>query len=403
MAKAQPVKARTNNRIESKKKRLVPVFIVLFSICLAVLGADLGLRVVGKRLLYYRPNEMFLDRWPPLPLVSRYRKNVRFTGQTFGDLAAMQSDARLRQTRQVVFETDAFGFRNRPAFLDDDVCDVIVLGDSFGAGLGTTQNRIWAAQLRRRYGVRAYNLSIPGGSPWQGYVHLASEIDRLRVGPDTLVLVTVFSGNDLDDYYYDRNVDFDALPWNTPLAALGVRAAGFARRSPILGLFSRLRHGNDSGTKVLIRELPHGGKMLFYQPYLTSINRTTEMVREHDNFPRLLDTIRDIRTVAEDHGCRMAVVLFPGKEEIYRWIVEGAPPWEKESGQGGLGRALKDSCKKDGIRFLDLKQPLVIAAEQEWKSAGDVIYWADDTHWNVKGHGIVADIIHGALLAPKPH
>lgn len=383
-----------------KKQWLIPIAIVLISTGLAILGADLALRLFGEKLLYYRPHEMFIERWPKLPLVSRYKPDVRYEGEVYGDLAAMMGDARLRETRRIVFETDSFGFSNSSGPRNGDAYDAIILGDSFGVGLGTTQHRTWVAQLRERYGIRAYNLSMPG-SPWQSYVHFAMEAARLPVHTASVVLVTLFSGNDLDDDYYDdENGALTALPWNNGWQTLGVGVKSFVKRSPILQLASRLRHGNRSAAKVLVRELPDGRPMLFYEPYVDSGNRTAEMARGHENYPRLLSTIRGIRRVAADHKLMVVVVLFPSKEEIYAWAVEGLRPWGNKTRRGGLGPALEASCREDGVKFIDLTSSLAGAAEREWEDSGDIIYWTDDTHWNETGHGLVADIIHEAIFAP---
>lgn len=383
---------------ENKRPWLIPIIIILISTGLAILGSDLALRSFGGKLLYYRPHEMFIERWPRLPLISRYKPDVLYEGEVYGDLAAMVGDVRLRETRQVLFETDAFGFSNSSECRNDDACDVIVLGDSFGVGLGTTQNRTWVAQLRKRYGVRTYNLSIPG-SPWQSCVNFAMEAGRLPVHPDSVVLVTLFSGNDLDDDYYNKDMVLSALPWNNVWEATGVRVTSFVKRSPILQLAGRLRHGNCSAAKVLVRELPDDRPMLFYAPYVTSKNRTADMVRDHRNYSSLVGTVRGIKKVAADHGLTVVVALFPSKEEVYEWIIEESQPWDKRETRGGLGVALKTLCEQDKVSFIDLTPSLVAAAERVWKNSGDIIYWHDDTHWNEKGHDIVADIIYEAISA----
>jgi hypothetical protein len=387
---------------EKIKKGLIPMAVVVLSTALALLGADLGLRLFGEKLLYYRPHEMFVNRWPKLPLVSRYRKNVRYEGETYGDLAAMLGDARYRQKRRVAFETDTWGFSNGGEDRNDAAADVIILGDSFGVGLGTTQSRTWVARLRERYGIRAYNLSIPG-SPWQSYVNFTQEADRLRLRPETVVLVALFSGNDLDDDYYEGGkTDLAELPWNGAWAALGVRAASVARRSPIVMLGGRLFNGNRSAPKVLVRQLPDGRPMLFYEPYVTSRDRTGAMARAHANYPALMNTIRGVKKAAAGRGLTTVIVLFPGKEEVYDWVVDGRQPWDRKRGQGGLGEALVESCREEGLKFVDLAPALTEAAEKEWKNSGELIYWADDTHWNEKGHAIVADAIHEAVFPGTP-
>ena len=83
------------------------------------------------------------------------------------------------ETRSIDFITDSYGFRNKP--LDEGpVYDILLLGDSFTVGNGTTQESTWATLLSSRYNLKVYNLAIPG-SPWHSYVNLAMEMERLDI------------------------------------------------------------------------------------------------------------------------------------------------------------------------------------------------------------------------------
>jgi hypothetical protein len=385
------------------RRRKVPAKLALAVITsvIAILSADFMLRIFGNELLYYRPHEMFIERRPELPLVSRYKRGVEYSGETYGDLAAMIGDERLREKRPIVFKTDAFGFRNSPEARDRKAYDLIVLGDSFGVGNGTTQDLTWVALLQGRYGIETYNLSIPG-SPWQSYVHLGTEIKRLPVHPRSVVLLAIFSGNDLDEYYYPRDAAISDLPWSSPTEKFRVRASTFARRSPIRQLVSRLSRGNQSADQVLIREFVDGRKILFFQPHVTRKNRTEAMIREHANYEKLLYTIRGINRIAGEHKLPVAILLIPSKEEVYEWVLERTGAWSTDTRPSGLAAALDSFCRENNLSFLDLKPLLVEAAEKAFKESGELVYWTDDTHWNVKGHGIVADIVHRTIFPSSP-
>lgn len=382
-------------KVEYRKPRtvLVNLALVAISTVVTILGADLVLRLFADKLLYYRPHEMFIERCPELPLVSRYKKNVDYSGETYGDLAAMIGDEHLREKRPIVFKTDSFGFRNSEEIRDHDAYDLIVLGDSFGVGNGTTQDRTWAALLQGHYGIKTYNLSIPG-SPWQSYVHLATEIKRLPVHPKTIVLLALFSGNDLDERYY--NADIEDLPWSSTGKTLLVRISTFVRRSPIRQCVRRLRH--RSVEHVLVKDFVDGRKILFYPPYVNAKNRSEAMTLDHPNYDKLLHVIREIDRVAGDHHATLVILLLPSKEEVYEWVVEGYPPWTASAKPSGLGAALDNFCRQNNLSFFDLKPSLMEAAKKEFEESGGLIYWTDDTHWNEKGHGIVASIVYRATF-----
>lgn len=370
--------------------------LVALSSGVALLGADLVLRLFADRFLYYRPHEMFVERWPDLPVVTRYERNVEYAGETHGDLAAMIGDQALRERRPIAFRTDAFGFRNGEEAGDRRAYDLIVLGDSFGVGNGTTQERTWVSLLGRR-GLKAYNLSMPG-APWQHYVHLVSRIEGLPVHSGSLLLLALFSGNDLDDDYRERPVDLSRLPWSSPGERLGVRASTFLRRSPLRQLASRLGAGNGAAGEVLVRDFVDGRKVLFYRPYAARKERTAAMVRNHRQYGALLDAIRRINRVAGERRLRPAIVLFPSKEEVYEWVLAGAAPWTTEPAPSGLAAALGDFCRQNGLSFVDLKPALVRASREEFAASGQLLYWTDDTHWNERGHAVVGDLLYRHLV-----
>jgi len=83
--------------------------LALTLLLMGVTISDLILRITAAKLLYYRPHEMFIHRWPARPYLDRYTANVDYHGDTYGDLAALSGIKTLREPRKVIFRTDAFG------------------------------------------------------------------------------------------------------------------------------------------------------------------------------------------------------------------------------------------------------------------------------------------------------
>jgi hypothetical protein len=103
---------------------------------------------------------------------------------------------------------------------------------------------------------------------------------------------------------------------------------------------------------------------------------------------------------AEEQGLTVKVVLIPSKVEVYGWVEDGAPPWSTPSTPSGFSVALEKIARQNGLEFLDLKPFLVGEAKEAYASSGELLWWYDDTHWNVRGHDVVASIIYDELLAP---
>ena len=79
----------------------------------------------------------------------------------FGDLVAIDGRTRaaIAEPRLVKYHTDSLGFRNDADYAGQQV---LLVGDSIVAGSGSTQADILSDQLKRDYGIDAYNLAFPG-------------------------------------------------------------------------------------------------------------------------------------------------------------------------------------------------------------------------------------------------
>ena len=140
---------------------------------------DLILRPTLGHRLHYTPTNFSPHRYPELPIVARWDYDQILEMESFGDLAAMIGDPALQERRRIVFRTDEFGFRNIPR---SEPANVLILGDSFSAGTGTTDEDTFPRLLESNYGFRTYNLSYPGG-PYDQFITFAIEWPRLKVTP----------------------------------------------------------------------------------------------------------------------------------------------------------------------------------------------------------------------------
>ncbi len=148
-----------------------------------------------ERRLSYTPLNVSAHKLPRLPILGRWDARLDLEDELYGDLATIAGDPALREPRRIRFVTDQAGFRNERI---PPQIDLLVLGDSFGAGWGTTQDNIFARLLETRYGRRVYNLFYPGG-PYNQYLDFVLESPRLGLSPQAKMVWTFYTGNDLDD------------------------------------------------------------------------------------------------------------------------------------------------------------------------------------------------------------
>jgi hypothetical protein len=368
---------------------LKPLLLSLAITCLALAGLDLFLRPVMGHRLHYRPENIFTRKLPRLPILGRWDAHAAFTGEGYGDLAAMAGEPSLRESRLIEFRTDAAGFRNQE---DNRPIDLVVVGDSFAAGVGTIQEQVFPRLLETRYGRRTYNLSYPGG-PWLEYVNFAIESPRLTFTPKALLLWTLYTGNDLDDTY-GATWDIEALPWRSKLDAWTVTYRTFRNRSPLNQLMEGLRRRvirDRDG--VVRRRLPDGGPMLFHRAQEMSASRTRMEVERHQNFPKLEQTLGAMRALTGRLGVDVVILILPTKGEVYRWVLNERAPRPEDAEPSGFAAAVLAACERNRLECIDTKPVLVERARRLWESSRVFLWWRDDTHLNERGHEAVAAFI----------
>jgi hypothetical protein len=374
------------------------VSLVLLSVCLAVTLFDLAARPLLLYLFGVRPADRYIHRWQELPLLQRYTPSVTFVGATYGDLAAVSGRGDWREWRRIRFVTDEYGFRNESPGpgLEARPLDLIVLGDSFGVAAGTSQEEILSSRLARDFGLSVYNLSISREGPQQEYANLLLEGTRLKTREGACVLWLIFAGNDLDDPHYPELENPRPLRAGL-LSGLAHNIRDFRSRSPVRRLLSR------GGAKLVIeKKFIDGRQVLFHQDYAQRRGRTAEDVMRHPNLLNLKTSLGAVGRLAGERRLTVAVALVPSKEEVYSWVLDGAPPWSTRGEPSGLSTVLRGLCEQHGFRFLDLKPALVEASRREYEKSGALLWWRDDTHWNGDGQRAAATVIYETLLRTSP-
>ena len=251
-----------------------------------------------------------------LPDVYRYRSNLEAVIEVRGSLERI-SGIEVEPVWKMSFQTDAFGFRNKPHDPRRKL-DLIVLGDSFGVG-AVPQEATWTALFEERFGLSTYNLSVGGANPIQEVFTLRRHWPRLKRSGCRLVLWTLFSGNDLEELSGAKGSLTNEIPtwlrWNNI----------FAKRSPLRYAIRKASARFEvSPTRVLRRQL--GEKtILFHRGYQEAKNRTLTEVVQHPNYARLQRAFQEMRSFAEEQPIEVAVILVPPKSEVYSWVLSEEP------------------------------------------------------------------------------
>lgn len=372
----------------------IKMTMLIASTSIAICVADTALRLFAGHLVYYRAHSELLRRDTRHPGLGHYLPNSRSDRSTFGDLAAMSGNPSHRVPRREIFETDARGFRNTiPS--DRKPFDIIVLGDSFGMGLGSTQEETWTSILEKQ-GHSLYNLSLPATCAAHGAARLALELPSLSLTQDATILVPIYVGNDLEECSteVEKSLAERHASWVT---SARIAVEDYRARSPLRQFGMRLVYRwLFADPVVTARDLPDGRSVLFYKPHTRAAQLSAAEVTLNPNFAVLTKALLKIQEIANHHHASMVVVILPTKEEVYEWILRGVSPDAAHRDTSGFATAIQTFCAAHAMRCFDLTLQFQDAAHTAFRN-GNLLWWTDDSHWNRDGHEVAARLVTQAL------
>jgi hypothetical protein len=370
---------------------LLSVIAVSFSL----VGLDVILRPTFGHKLHYSPFNVTSHKLPELPIVGRWDPNLTLVTESYGDLAAMTGDPAVREVRNIVFRTDEYGFRNIPG---PHETNLLVVGDSFPAGGGTTDEEVFPRVLETQYGFQTYNLSFPGG-PYEQFINFAIEGRRLKLATQTRMIWTWYTGNDMDD---DGGEVWDLaqLPWKTGISAWQVKLKTYRNRSPLRQWMEAVRKRIEgTPASIITRLLPDGTPVLFLEGQEHWAKASRVAVEQHPNYPKMLKTMDAMQTLTTERHIDLTILILPTKGEVYRSLFEGKPQAD-DSRPSGFAEAFLEACRVKGLVCQDVKPYLIKEAKRLYETEGKLLWWRDDTHPGTEGHAAIASYIARCLPAP---
>jgi hypothetical protein len=297
----------------------------------------------------------------------------------FGDMVGLDRTTKdaIAQPRRVRFRTDSLGFRNDRDYAGEKI---VLVGDSFIAGSGGDQEDLLSVQLRRDYGIPAYNLAFPG--ELHSYVRYVQSFFQAHPG-EARVLLFLFEGNDFPPPRQGRGLTPAAAAAPAP-AALEIRRKEFQQSLKELLVYrfgfslyhmaNRKLRPQDYGRVTVLKVRGPGDLYLgFLNGYVAVTRRAAYDAGEE--FGVKLARIKD----------RLAGIFFiPTKFRVYYDFLEMNPRPSLPNAQWDY---LKGQAAALGIRCVDLTGPLQ-EESRRLLPKGELTFWKDDSHWN--SHGMAA-------------
>lgn len=377
------------------------VLAVLFGLLLGILLLEIILRLFPMMLPLETHSQLNQKRW--LAPVGQPRFLVEYR-------ALWQEDDYLRERMKPGLDTIVHGNAEYPAWpIQTDSLGLgpagfrdtrpeqppyaLVLGDSFGFGVGVARQDLWLEQLERDTGRPFVNLAQVGASSLQE----ARIYARYGRQLPAQVVFWLFFQNDLKD-----NLRF--ARWLTP--AVAVPQAIRLPAHPCGGLAHHALKRYSLGYELLLYQrrrceysaMPptptyrddHLSLVFCLDHDICDLEVQNQMLAEGWPLTRqaLLDTLDQL----EQQGATLIIVIVPAKEQVYweqfRQVADLPPDYDPDR----LVQPLRHFCVTERLHCLDLTGPFQVEAQQ-----GRQLYFPIDIHWNEQGHALVAEVVREYL------
>jgi len=356
-----------------KRKRakhlLLGVITSSLALFLALLGAELGLRV-------FAPQE-----------VAVVRRGLFTPDDTFGYRRAPNLNVQINTgERDVWLVTDEKGHRvakNAPAS-DNDAVRVLAVGDSFVEALSVEYERTFSALIEaalRRELNRSVKVVNAGVGAWEPSHYLLEARRELADSNYDLVLVCLYLGNDLKP---TRSGYFRPAPNNARDSFFRIPrrlAAEEFRQSladPLKSVLEQYSHLYVLARNVRYTHFELVDSRKVVQDYARS-------GRGASPFDIAADVCADLAKMAGAIPVVFAVI--PDHLETFGETYSDAPESDK------LSRPMLEALEKRGLRTVDLTPALVRAEKQ-----GPSVFGRIDRHFSPRGHEIAAAVITPVVL-----
>lgn len=333
---------------------VIPVVLLGFVECMSIL-------ILANRPSSAAPDNHFVYPDSKMKGLYHYRSGILMNNRPVtikGDLAHLEGGENYAVERSIDIGTTLLGYKKVKGRLQPPY-DIIVLGDSFGAGYGSNTNT--ADYLAENYSV--YNLSI-GGSPWNQLMTMRYTFRNLELKDDVTLIWLLFEGNDLSGEYGDMDLE----PYGDDYRQWVINMWRASNTRTVARQVKKLSSKTATPNPWLIEM---NGR-LYLKNFMEVSKMNETEVKAHPNFHKLAAVFDEM----ELFGVRIVVLCVPTKERV-----------ELGYERSGFSKAIESLVRERNFGFMDLTDTL---RQEE-------TYWADDTHWNERGHELVGGLVKGYL------
>jgi lysophospholipase L1-like esterase len=351
-----------------------------------------------------------------------HKPSVTMELEAYGDLyysklmaspTVANSVLKLRRLR---YSIDELGFRETTPL---GQARIIVLGDSFTYGVDTSQDKTWVELLEQAIKEPVYNFGVSGTSPKQELMlleyMLTAKSQQLRIRH---LLWMIYEGNDLEDSYETLRQaqagmdlmkrDFTNMFKGTLVNTLASIPATIKNQSVI----NRLMDGHlvfvlpfrttGNGDPYIVDGMrlaypfyysKQYGYRLFVPQEIERACKSESYVLSHPNRGLLDRTFEDMVSLTQKYGFKVTVLIAPSASRLYAKYFENFPTISEDP---YFINFVEKLSRMKGFDVINLYQKMQPYAKES------LLYWRDGSHWNERGHEVVAEIIAKHFVNLQP-
>jgi len=259
------------------------------------------------------------------------------------------------------------GLRDRERSYDKPagIFRIVVMGDSmvFGSGGVEVPDRFTDILERSTENVEVINMGVPGYGADQEYLYLKTE--AFKYHPDLVVFCAFF--NDFDESFSAINPGS-----GRPKGYFSLSAGQLVFHSPSFSMFYKLSQDTYllGLADVALRKISGAYRRLYRRPGLV-LDPEARLA----TFTRLYTSAAEL---CRQHGSEFVILYLPYPGQVSTINIQ---------------QVMDDLAATDNIRTLDLMDTMQRA------QAVSPAYFRNDIHLNKYGHQVVANALHGYLIA----
>lgn len=261
---------------------------------------------------------------------------------------------------------------------DPKVLRILGLGDSFAYGVVPYQynyyTRLEEKLNRTEIKAEVINMGIPNIGP-KDYLSLLVD-EGLELKPDW-VIISLFIGNDLNENETRKQYSYSYV-------------ASFVR---FIIALNKIYEG-----QVIHGELSYQDDQdsMEYETFLNLQTNRSQIFRDTENFREKFDYsvafLKQIKQICDRQGIELLVILIPDELQVNQQVRTDVIA-ELKASQNDFdfqlpNRLLAEEFDRQQINYIDLLDDFRSA------SVAERLYKPQDTHWNIAGNELAAEIIY---------